>query len=120
MDDDWISYVDRDRIADLIERARRAPRGRLNLNLHPRLDDPVQRLLNAGSPGSYVRPHRHRPAIWELVLALTGHIDALVFDAGGRIIRRVPLKAGGTASSKIRAASGTASSSSNRTLSPSN
>jgi cupin fold WbuC family metalloprotein len=65
MDDAWISYVDRSTIADLVERAQRSPRGRLNFNLHPQLDDPIQRLLNAGGPGSYIRPHRHRPGIWE-------------------------------------------------------
>jgi len=95
MADDWIRYVDRKMVADLIKRAQRSPRGRLNLNLHPKLDDPIQRLLNAGSPGSYIRPHRHRPAIWELVLTLRGRIDALVFDDAGRITRRLPLKAGG-------------------------
>ena len=95
MDNAWINYVDSDTIADLVKRARQTPRGRLNLNLHPRLEDPIQRLLNAGSPGTYVRPHRHRPAIWELVMTLRGHIDAIVFDEEGRITRRVPLKPGG-------------------------
>jgi cupin fold WbuC family metalloprotein len=95
MDDAWISYLDRDAIADLVKRAQRSPRGRLNLNIHPRLDDPIQRLLNAGGPGSYIRPHRHRPAIWELVMTLRGHIDALVFDDAGWITRRLPLKPGG-------------------------
>ena len=95
MDDPWIGYLEAGAIDALVERARQSPRGRLNLNLHPRLADPIQRLLNAGEPGSYVRPHRHRPAIWELVMALRGHIDALVFDEEGRISRRVPLEAGG-------------------------
>lgn len=95
MDDSWISYVDGDAIADLVMRARQSARGRLNLNLHPRLADPIQRLLNAGSPGSYIRPHRHRPAVWELVMTLRGHIDALVFDDEGLITQRVPLKPGG-------------------------
>jgi cupin fold WbuC family metalloprotein len=91
----WVRYVDREMIADLIERAQRSPRGRLNLNLHPRLDDPIQRLLNAGSPGTYVRPHRHRPAIWELVMTLRGRIDAILFADDGRITERVPLSPGG-------------------------
>jgi cupin fold WbuC family metalloprotein len=95
MDNAWISYVASDTIADLLARARQSPRGRLNLNLHPRLEDPVQRLLNAGSPGSYIRPHRHRAAVWEMVMTLRGHIDALVFDDEGRIVRRVALKPGG-------------------------
>lgn len=95
MDDAWISYVDEGTIADLLKRARQTRRGRLNLNLHPRLEDPIQRLLNAGAPGSYVRPHRHRPGRWELVMSLRGHIDAVVFDNAGQITRRVPLKPGG-------------------------
>ena len=95
MDEDWIGFVDGDTIAELLRRARQSPRGRLNFNLHPRLDDPVQRLLNAGSPGSYIRPHRHRSPVWELVTTLRGHIDALVFDDAGRITRCVPLKPGG-------------------------
>jgi cupin fold WbuC family metalloprotein len=95
MDDAWISYVDNFTLTDLVKRANESPRGRLNLNLHPRLDDPIQRLLNAGGPGTYVRPHRHRPHIWELVMTLRGHIDAIVFDAEGRITRRAPLKPNG-------------------------
>jgi cupin fold WbuC family metalloprotein len=95
MDDAWINYVDNGTLADLTRRANASPRGRLNLNLHPRLDDPIQRLLNAGGPGTYVRPHRHRPHIWELVMTLRGHIDALIFDDTGRITRRMPLKPGG-------------------------
>jgi cupin fold WbuC family metalloprotein len=95
MDDAWISYIDDATLTDLTRRAKASPRGRLNLNLHPRLDDPIQRLLNAGSPGTYVRPHRHRPHIWELVMTLRGHIDAIVFDAEGRITRRAKLKPNG-------------------------
>jgi cupin fold WbuC family metalloprotein len=95
MNDAWINYIDHDMIEDLVKRARQAPRGRLNFNLHPRLDDPVQRLLNAGSPGSYIRPHRHQPDRWEVVMTLRGHVDALIFDEDGRITRRVPLKPGG-------------------------
>ena len=95
MDEAWISYLDRDAIADLVKRAQRSPRGRLNLNFHPRLEDPIQRLLNAGGTASYIRPHRHRPAIWELVMTLRGHIDALVFDDSGRVTSRLPLKPGG-------------------------
>jgi cupin fold WbuC family metalloprotein len=111
MDDIGVNYVDGDVVADLVRRAQQAPRGRLNLNLHPRLDDPIQRLLNAGSPGTYVRPHRHRPAIWEMVMTLQGHIDALMFDDEGRITRRLPLKSGGDGIIQNQAPCGTASSS---------
>ena len=92
MTDPWMSYVDGERVAALSSAARQSPRARLNLNLHPRLDDPIQRFVNAGEPGSYVRPHRHRPDRWELVLALRGHVDAVIFDAAGRIAERLALK----------------------------
>jgi cupin fold WbuC family metalloprotein len=95
MNESWIGYVDAGTLTDLVKRAEASPRGRLNLNLHPRLEDPIQRLLNAGAPGTYVRPHRHRSHIWELVMTLRGHIDAVVFDDTGRITRRVSLKPGG-------------------------
>ena len=34
----------------------RLPRRRKNLNVHPVLEDPVQRLFNALEPGTYARP----------------------------------------------------------------
>jgi cupin fold WbuC family metalloprotein len=95
VDDPWINYIDGNAIGDLIERARQSPRHRLNLNLHPRLDDPIQRFVNAGEPGSYVRPHRHQSDRWELVMALRGHVNAVIFDETGAVVRRHTLKAGG-------------------------
>jgi hypothetical protein len=43
-------------LAMLSTEARGSVRQRKNLNLHVTLVDPVQRLLNAFEPGSYVRP----------------------------------------------------------------
>ena len=40
-------------------RAKQSPRLRMNYNFHEELDDPVNRLLNAMEPGTYIRPHRH-------------------------------------------------------------
>ncbi len=40
--------IDAQVIDDLVARARQVLRRRLNLNLHPQLADPIQRLLNAG------------------------------------------------------------------------
>lgn len=81
-----LQLLDARMIDDLIVRARTSPRKRQNLNLHPRLDDPIQRLLNAGEPGTYVRPHRHRPTYWELVTVLRGRVDALLFDGSGTVV----------------------------------
>ncbi len=81
-----VSSVD---LAALIREARNAPRRRKNFNLHPTLADPVQRLLNAFEPGTYVRPHRHGdPGKWELFVILQGRAVALSFDATGIVQER--------------------------------
>ncbi len=80
----------------LSARAAATGRRRANENLHPTLEDPVQRFCNAVEPGSYVRPHRHAEAgRWELFLILAGRASVLVFDAGGTVRDRVELCAGG-------------------------
>jgi len=67
---------------------------RRNLNIHPALEDPVQRLLIAFEPGTYVRPHRHlRVPKWELMTRLTGHAALLSFDDDGVVQDRIDLDA---------------------------
>ena len=79
-------------LARLAVEAQAAPRRRKNRNLHARLDDPVQRLLNALEPGTYVRPHRHAaPAKWELLTILSGRAALLVFSDDGVVRQRVDL-----------------------------
>ncbi len=78
----------------LTRQAATAARGRANLNLHPQLDDPVQRFLNAIEPGSYVRPHRHStPPRWEMFVVLSGAAVILLLDDAGIVIERVELDA---------------------------
>jgi len=67
----------------------------MNLNVHPELADPVQRLFNALEPGSYVRPHRHAPGRWELFLILRGRAVVLELEDGGRVAARCELGPGG-------------------------
>ena len=88
-------FLDSPAIDALIARARLSPRRRLNLNLHPQLSDPIQRLLNAGEPGSYVRPHRHVAERWELFVVLRGRIDILLFSDDGVVTQRFALHEGG-------------------------
>lgn len=88
MSDTRLHVIDERALDALIGRARAAPRRRQNLNLHPALGDPVQRLLNAGEPDTYVRPHRHRPGRWELLTVLCGQIDTLLFDDAGTVLAR--------------------------------
>jgi cupin fold WbuC family metalloprotein len=83
---------------DLVRRAVDSPRGRLNYNLHPTLEDPVQRFFNCLEPGSYVRPHRHTdPPRWETFVALRGRAVVLEFDDVGRVTARCEISPEGPA-----------------------
>lgn len=71
------------------EQAKRSPRLRMNHNFHERLDDPVNRLLNAMEPGTYIRPHRHQdPDKDEIFLLLRGKAVAFTFDDEGSITEK--------------------------------
>jgi cupin fold WbuC family metalloprotein len=95
MSDDLL-LVTADLVDALAARATASPRRRMNHNLHPTLADPIQRLLNAFEPGTYVRPHRHpQPGRWELFLCLRGRVAVLTFAADGAVRERVVLEAGG-------------------------
>ncbi len=77
-------------------RARSARRGRVHHNLHPGLDDPVQRMCVAMEPGSYCRPHRHPDGgKWELFIALQGKAAVLIFDDAGRVRDRAEISPAG-------------------------
>jgi cupin fold WbuC family metalloprotein len=71
---------------ELVAGARALPRRRLNRNLHPQGDDPVNRLAIAIEPDSYIRPHRHDR--WELIILLAGTLDLLLWDEQGRLTSR--------------------------------
>jgi len=71
--------------------SRSRERRRANHNLHPALDDPIQRFLNVLQPDSYVRPHRHEADRFELFLVLAGRAAAILFDAAGAVIETVAL-----------------------------
>jgi len=71
-------------IDKVIEQARTSPRLRMNYNFHPELSDPVQRLLNALEPWTYIRPHKHTTKEESFVL-LRGTILAVSFNDDGTI-----------------------------------
>ena len=71
-------------LADLVQRARSIPRKRANLNVHPELDDPIQRMFNCFQPGTYVRPPITRRAAGELFVLLSGRLDILTSGTRGR------------------------------------
>lgn len=77
--------VDIHLIEELIHQAQRSPRKRAHFLLHKH-SDPVQRLVNAIAPGSYVPPHKHEnPDKIELFTILKGSVAALKFTPGGKI-----------------------------------
>ncbi len=67
-------------------KARQSPRQRMNYNFHQVPEDPINRMLNAMEPGTYVRPHRHQgPDKREAFLILRGKILVISFDEGGTV-----------------------------------
>lgn len=72
-----------------------APRRRTHANLHDDPADPIQRLVMALQPGTYVRPHRHADGVWELFAVLDGALAVLIFAEDGTVLRRVELRSGG-------------------------
>ena len=88
-------------VEETAAQARSGGRGRSNHNLHPTLDDPVQRFLNVLQPDSYVRPHRHDPHRWELFLLLEGEAAAMVFDEDGTVTETALLRRGGARAVEI-------------------
>ena len=68
----------------VIADARKSPRLRMNYNFHSELSDPVQRLLNALEPWTYIRPHKHTTKEESFVL-LRGTILAVSFNEDGTI-----------------------------------
>ncbi|MBB5017205.1 cupin fold WbuC family metalloprotein [Chitinivorax tropicus] len=85
-----MKQISSSQLHELAAQAQRSPRRRANLNLHPVLDDPIQRLAIAMEPDTYVRPHRH-PHTWELLYPLKGRFVVLHFDEQGVVTDRCVL-----------------------------
>jgi hypothetical protein len=82
--------IDTSLLDDLTATAAASARKRAHHNIHPTLEDPVQRLCVAIEPGTYIRPHRHAdPATWEVFLMLRGSAVFLAFDNSGTVIERI-------------------------------
>ncbi len=85
-----MKIIDRDTLSNLSAEASARPRRRANWNLHPTLDDPIQRFFNALEPGTYVRPHRHDEAHrWECFFAVRGAATVVTFSDDGILRDRV-------------------------------
>ena len=79
--------INRNLVSSVSEQAKKSPRLRKNYNFHDDLEDPVNRMLNAFEPETYVRPHKHEsPDKCEVFIILAGRALVLQFDASGEII----------------------------------
>ncbi len=80
-----------DLMIDLLqERAESAPRRRYRLCMHHSPQDTVQEMVLAYCRGSYNRPHRHPDRSSSMYL-LQGHLDVVVFDDTGEVIRIIAM-----------------------------
>ena len=69
---------------ELSQKASSSTRKRLNHNFHDDLDDPINRMLNALEPGTYLQPHKHEnPDKREVFMVLRGSLVAIFFDSSG-------------------------------------
>lgn len=82
-----MKLIDKNILDATTELAKKSPRLRMNHNFHESLEDPINRLLNAMEPGTYLRPHRHKnPDKNEVFLLLRGKVAVVLFDDLGKII----------------------------------
>jgi cupin fold WbuC family metalloprotein len=72
---------------ELSQKANCSPRKRLNHNFHDDLADPINRMLNAFEPGTYVQPHKHEnPDKREVFIILKGSLVVVFFDDSGNFL----------------------------------
>lgn len=82
-------------LAEISKKAKASPRRRMNYNFHKTYDAPLQRMLNAAEPGTYIRPHKHEdPDKIEIFIILRGSVVIVEFDDKGRIIDHLILDSG--------------------------
>jgi cupin fold WbuC family metalloprotein len=82
--------IDQKLIDQVSDKAKTAPRQRMNHNFHQSPDDLLNRMLNAMEPGTYVQPHKHEnPDKREAFLILRGSILVISFDNDGAITDHV-------------------------------
>jgi cupin fold WbuC family metalloprotein len=86
--DEAVQTLNRALLDDLIERAKRSPRLRINHNFHASMEDNPHRFLNVMVKGTYVAPHRHLdPPKAESFLVLEGELAFFIFDDSGNVVR---------------------------------
>jgi cupin fold WbuC family metalloprotein len=90
-----IRAITQEQILHLIEQAAQSERKRAPFNLHE-YHEPVQRMINALLPGTYVTPHKHEnPDKVELIAVMVGKVALFHFSEGGEILNQFVLQGDG-------------------------
>ena len=79
--------IDKTLLDELPEKAKVAPRLRVNYDLRDSAEDESQRMLNAIEPGTVIPVHRH-PRTSEDVAILPGKAEELLYDSEGHEVSR--------------------------------
>lgn len=82
-----MKIINNELLDSVTQQAVKNTRLRMNYNFHESLDDPINRLLNAMEPDTYLPPHRHKnPDKNEIFLVLRGKVLIFIFDDEGNIL----------------------------------
>ena len=66
---------------EVTQKAKVSLRKRMNHNFHDDLADPINRMVNAFEPGTYIQPHKHEnPDKREVFILLSGSMVVVFFD----------------------------------------
>lgn len=79
---------------ELTERAKTAPRLRMNYDLRDTAEDQSQRMLNAIEPETVMAIHRHKTTS-EIVICIRGHFEQYLYDDDGHLIETIDMIPGG-------------------------
>lgn len=88
--------IDMSLLQRMTEAAKASPKKRHTHVLSESYSDPVQKMINAIEPDSYVRPHKHfDPDRAEMFLILKGRMAVIIFDDDGNMKETHLIEAGG-------------------------
>ncbi|MFB6342547.1 WbuC family cupin fold metalloprotein [Saccharicrinis sp. FJH62] len=83
------TIISSEALTDVSHQAKLSERKRKNHNYHPDFADPMNRMLNAFEPGTYVQPHKHEnPDKREVFIVLKGKLGVVCFDDDGKITEK--------------------------------
>lgn len=87
-----IQVINKKLLEKVSEQAKSGNRKRMNYNFHDDYSDPINRMLNALEPETYIQPHKHEdPDKREVFLILKGRMAVFFFDDNGAVTESVIL-----------------------------